>query len=275
VTTRKQKWWIGAVFTAVVVLVAAGFAWFAGDDDGEPNTTAPAAAPTTAPATAPSNNGRSGFADPVTDLLGRKVMIPNNPAGEVLPQQDPAARIGCDPVRGVPSPESVMIQRNFDSPHLFSTSDGPTRIDGDLLRGYTRTPQGAALAGWNTWERLQVGGETARRVLADQVVMTDEQRTKVDEVPALGGPELRQSARQAAMAPEAFRVLSCDAEYVSVEYAVAKMGDENGPYLNRQWLGYRFTMLWRDGDWKLQPAGSTLAPAPYLTLGEGWTTWAV
>ena len=90
-------------------------------------------------------------------------MVPNNPAGQPLSQRDPAGpRTECTP-DGAPvtSPEGVMIQRNFGVSTLYSETDGPSRFDGLVLAGYSRTPQGAALAAANFAPRIAARGAVA------------------------------------------------------------------------------------------------------------------
>lgn len=270
----KAKMWsiVGGV-TAVIVLVSAVFVVAALNDDDSESTNN--AVPPTSTYVAPTADpGASGFGTPTTDFIGRKVMIPNNPAGQPLDQKEPGDRGGCAASPAV-SPEGVMIQRTFDVSNLFSTSDGPTRIEGDRAVGYRQTPQGAALAAWNIFKRMGVGGDVSEDVLFNQVVMTDEQRQKIESLGPLDGPGIDPAALKYDQAAEAFRIVSCDKDFVSIEYAVIQAGDDKGMFPERRWLGYRMAVVWRDGDWKFLPDGSGLAPAPYTSLGGEWTRWAL
>lgn len=273
--SQKLKIWIGVIASVVViVLVMVGFvvASWGGDDEDATAGETPSGSNYTAPESVP---GATGFGTPTTDFIGRRVMIPNNPAGEVLDQDVPGDRGGCDPARPVVSPSGVMIQRTFDVSNLFSTSDGPTRVDGNLAVGYRQSPQGAVLAAWNIYKRMTVGGDVSESVIFNQVVLTDKQRNDVAALGPLGGPGIDPAALKFDLAAEAFRVLSCDQDFVSIEYAVIQPGDEKGLFPERRWLGYRLAVVWRDGDWKLLPDATGMSPAPYTSLGEGWTTWAL
>lgn len=272
--STKAKIWITSISVLVViVLVAVVFVVASWGDDDEATTGSPRPSSTyTTPQSVP---GATGFATPTADFIGRRVMIPNNPAGQPLEQKDPGDRGGCAASQSV-SPEGVMIQRTFDVANLFSTSDGPTRTEGNLVVGYRQTPQGAVLASWNIFDRLTLGNEVSSDVISNQVVMTDEQRKKIESLGPLDGPGIDPAAMKYGLAPEAYRILSCDKEFVSVEFAAIYPGDDKGMFPERKWRGYRMAVVWRDGDWKFLPDGAGLTPAaPYTTLGGEWTRWAL
>lgn len=270
--TTKIKLAIGAGALALIIAIAAVIVVVAGKDD-DTTTAAPAAPTTSAPSQSMENNGEDGFGAPTADLLGRKVMHPNNPAGQALPQAAAGQRIECDPAAPVSSPTGVMIQMTFDTPNLFSTSDGPAKVDDLLARGYTRTPQGATLAAYNIWQRFQLGGDVGTAVMKNQAVVKPEVLAKLD---AEGMSETRASAesRQATPAPSAFRILSCDADFVVTEYAVRYFGDENGPFPDERWATFRFNMTWQDGDWKMQFLEGAASAAVVNDL-TGWTQWSI
>ncbi|MGV9836465.1 hypothetical protein ACWDUL_20080 [Nocardia niigatensis] len=232
------------------------------------------ASPTPAPSTsvaAQINTGATGFADPVTDHEGRKVMIPLNPVGQPLPQHDPnPGRIECAASAPVTSPEEVMIQRAFDLPLLMSGSDGPSRIDDLVPRGYRRSPQGAALAAWNWVSRSYVGGAVTVQTALKLTALTDAERAQIGPQPTTTDtyhPEF--------LAPDAFRVLSCDDQYVAVELAIRidTDGTRGGPW----WVGSRVNVLWRDGDWSIQlnKEPQSLGSGQQYTALDGWTRWAL
>ena len=273
--SRKTKIWIAVsaalgMFTLVMVGVVA-VSW-GGHDDAVTAGSTTSSATRTAAAAVP---GVTGFGTPTTDFVGRRVMIPNNPAGQPLEQKDPADLGGCDPTRPVVPPAGVMIQRTFDIVNLFSTSDGPARLEGDRAVGYRQSPQGAALAAWNIFKRMGVGGAVSEDVLLNQVVLTDRQRNDLEAGGPLGGPGIDPAALKHDLAAEAFRILGCDRDFVSIEYAAIQPGDGKGLFPQRRWLGYRMAAMLRDGDWKFLPDAAGLAPAPYTALGEEWTRWAL
>lgn len=269
--TTKTKLAIGAGALALVIVIAAVIIAVTGKDDD--TTTAAPAAPTSTASQPMENNGKDGFGSPTADMLGRKVMHPNNSAGQALPQTASGQRIECDPAAPASSPTGVMIQMTFDTPNLFSTSDGPAKVDGVLARGYSHSPQGATLAAYNIWQRFQLGGDVGTAVMKNQAIVKPEVLAKLD---AEGMSETRASAesRQATPAPSAFRILSCDPDFVVTEYAVRYFGDENGPFQDERWAAFRFNMVWQDGDWKMQFLEGA-ASATVITDLTGWTQWSI
>ncbi|MET3642744.1 hypothetical protein ABIC73_004347 [Prescottella equi] len=269
--TTKTKLAAGAGALAVVIAIAAIFVVVTGKDDDTSTGAAPAAPSSTA-AQPMENTGDNGFGNPTADMLGRKVMHPNNPAGQALAQTAPGPRTECDPGAPVTSPTGVMIQTTFDTPNLFSTSDGPTKVDGLIARGYSHSPQGASLAAYNIWQRFQLGGDVAAAVLENQAVADPEVMKRFE---AEGMAETRASAetRKVTPAPSAFRVLSCDPDFVVTEYATRYFGDENGPFPTERWATFRFNMVWQDGDWKMQFLKGA-ASASVIDDLTGWTAWA-
>lgn len=267
----KQKWLIGAAVLLVLVLTATAFAWFAGND-GTTTTTAPTTAPTTSAAAGQGNNGESGFATPTADTFGRKIYVPNNPAGQPLPQHDPGPRVECAPGQQPTAQGGMTIQRNFDMVMLYSETDGPTRIDGDLARGYSHSPQGAALAAWNIWHRMREGGDVTKQVLLEQTVHDADLQKKLETEPV---PESGRTVEQkrSMTVPDGFRVLSCDDDFVVLEYAVRQIADETGALREPRWIGMQWSMLWRDGDWKMQTANDSGKSGAVHTTLDGFTTW--
>ncbi|WP_430336158.1 hypothetical protein [Rhodococcus sp. ACT016] len=268
--TTKTKLAIGAAALALVIVIAVVLVIVTGKDDD--TTTASPAAPTSTASQPMANNGADGFFNPSADLLGRKVMHPNNPAGQALPQTAPGPRTECDPAAPVTSPTGVMIQTTFDTPNLFSTSDGPTKVDGLLARGYSHSPQGASLAAYNIWQRFQLGGDVGTAVLKNQAVADPEVMKKFDEQ-GMSETSVSAETRRVTPAPSAFRVLSCDPDFVVTEYATRYFGDENGLFPNERWATFRFNMVWQDGDWKMQFLKGA-ASASVVDNLTGWTTWA-
>jgi hypothetical protein len=275
-SSRLRTLLIGLV--AIVVVAVVGAIVFVipnlnDDDTAQP----PGPAPTTAPA-APDNSdldtGATGFGTPDSDLSGRTVMVPNNPAGSPLPQRDPSGpRVECtNDGRPVTSPEQMMIQRNFGVATLYSSTDGPASIDGLVLAGYTRTPQGAALAAANFLPRMTAGGAVA-------VEAADKLTTLADAVPA----DLRAGAADepvntavvALRAPIAFRVLSCTDTFTVVELALIRDVDDKGnPLAAPIYTGMRLNMVWENDTWKVRDNPSRATFGPYTSL-DGWTRWAL
>ena len=263
---------------AIVVIAIVGAIVFIipNTNDDTPTTTA-GPPPTTAaptPGDTELDTGAEGFGVPDADLSGRTVMVPNNPAGQPLPQREPTGpRVECtNDGRPVTSPESMMIQRNFGVSTLYSETDGPSYIDGLVLAGYTRTPQGAALAAANLYPRLQAGGPvtveaTEKLTVIDPGRFTDEQKNAEALKPVNTAPV-------ALRAPTAFRILSCSDTFTVLELAMIRDVDDNGQLMpSPTYSGIRLNMVWDGGTWKArenQRAGF----GPYNSL-DGFTRWTL
>jgi hypothetical protein len=275
--SRRIRSILIAVAALVVVAIVGAIVFIAPNmnDDAPPTTASPPPqpTPTSTPGEAELDTGAEGFGTPDADLSGRTVMVPNNPAGQPLPQRDPTGpRVGCtSDGRAVTSPEGVMIQRNFGLSTLYSATDGPSYIDGLVLAGYTRTPQGAALAAANIYPRLQAGGPvtveaTEKLTVIDSGHFTDEQKNAESQKPVNTEPV-------ALRAPTAFRILSCTDSFTVVELAMIRDVDDNGQRMQSPtYTGIRLNMVWDGGTWKArenQRAGF----GPYTSL-DGFTRWA-
>ena len=274
--TRTRTRTLIVAAAAVLVLVVVGAIVFVvpnlrGDDA---DTTAPPATPT-APTPEPGSidNGRSGFGTPTVDILGRKVTVPNNPVGSPLPQQATGERAGCDTAGPVPSPGGVQIQQTVGLPTLVSATDGPTRIEGNVLTGYSRTPQGAALAGWNWIGRLYGPGPVAKDAYDKLTVSTPELDALVDGDSWTGGGF---GAATSLPAPEAFRILSCTDDFASVEYAINVPIDDNGQRRTEPvWQVMRATLFHDSGDWRARLDNRSVSATKDVTSIAGFTPWAL
>lgn len=246
-----------------------------GDDDAATDAADPAttSAPTPAPSAPGSvDNGRTGFGTPVVDILGRKVTVPNNPVGAPLPQEQAGERSGCGTAGPLSSPTGVQIQQTVGLPTLVSTSDGPTRINGNVLTGYSRTPQGAALAGWNWIGRVYGPGPVAKDAYEKLTVATDELAQKSAgetwEGEGLSGSSFP--------APEAFRIVSCTDDFASVEYAINIPIDDNGQRRTTPaWTVMRASLFHDSGEWRARLDGRSVSATPDVTSIAGFTPWTL
>ena len=269
-----------AAAAAVLVLVVVGAIAFVvpnlrGGEDTDTAAPPTSAAPTPDPGTSELNTGATGFGIPDADLSGRTVMVPNNPAGQPLPQRDPTGpRTECTP-DGAPvtSPEGVMIQRNFGVSTLYSETDGPSRFDGLVLAGYSRTPQGAALAAANILPRTLARGpvalEAVNKLVLDGGSVVDSEAGQED----VDGPVNTDIV--ALRAPMGFKILSCTSNFVVVELALIRDVDDTGQRLQQpQYYGMRLNMVWDNGTWKGREATGPGSTGPYSSL-DGFTRWAL
>lgn len=248
------------------------------NDDDTPTTTAGPPPTTAAPTPGDSelDTGAEGFGVPDADLSGRTVMVPNNPAGQPLPQREPTGpRVECtNDGRPVTSPESMMIQRNFGVSTLYSETDGPSYIDGLVLAGYTRTPQGAALAAANFLPRGLAGGPVAVESTEKLTLIPDEKiGTQEKKEAELAKPVNTETV--ALRAPMAFKILSCTDSFAVVELAQIRDVDDAGRRMqNPTYTGLRLNMAWDGGTWKVSKLDGATTGGPYSSL-DGFTRWAL
>ncbi|MBF6332077.1 hypothetical protein [Nocardia transvalensis] len=221
--------------------------------------------------------GAAGFGTATTDMFGRRVDVPNNPAGQVLPQ-DPAKQrkpSDSDWSTAAPSPVSGegIWQRIFDGPVVrFSSSDGPSRIEGKAATGFAHTPQGAALAAEQNYWRTNAN-PTDRDLLLRLVAVTPEYLDRYDRLVAAGkvSPRLPDKLTPLLYASDAFRINSYTDDHAVVEFARKAREVIDG---QPTWVGMRLAVVWRDGDWKLTAVDSEQqVRIDSLRSIEGWTTW--
>jgi hypothetical protein len=266
-----------AVFVVVAIIGAIVFIIPNMNDDDTPPTT-PGPPPTTAapaPGDTDLDTGAEGFGVPDADLSGRTVMVPNNPAGQPLPQREPTGpRVECtNDGRPVTSPESMMIQRNFGVSTLYSETDGPSYIDGLVLAGYTRTPQGAALAAANFLPRGLAGGDVA--VEASEKLLLNGSEAVGPDARAVEENKPVNTATVALRAPMGFKILSCTDSFAVVELALIRDADDAGRRMqNPTYTGLRMNMVWDQGTWKAREATGPAQFGPYNSL-DGFTRWAL
>jgi len=253
---------LAAVFLALVVAAAIGVAI-----SHHGSSTAGAASTQASSTTAPPGQVAQtdqGFAAPSADLLGRLVAEPNNPFGQPLGQQAIIrGEYTCPNPPNCPvvdPPAGVMWQevRPFVLP--FSTSDGPAALNGTLAVGYTRTPQGAALAGEQIAWRATSSKAQWSAVAAQQMAGTP------DEIAAtqLKSDWDYTASPSALLRASAFRLTSWDGADAVVQYAV--------PDANSTWFSEQLELVWQDGDWRLRAAPDAGVKTPVVSL-VGWTQW--
>ncbi|WP_415977433.1 hypothetical protein [Rhodococcus sp. 077-4] len=263
VTSRTTGLFSLTVVLAVIALVVVMFVTGRDDHDG---TAAPAAPVTTAPP-APSTTGAapggSGFGVSIADPFGREIAVPLDPQGQILPQSDPGERPPFDKNTPVPAPLGVKWQTIGSTAAPFSTSDGPTRIDGRYATGYSRTPQGAALAGWQIMARMLRSGDDTREGYRNHAVgppgVID---TMLAKLAASDDPNF--TTNKLMFFPEAFRITSYSGDFAVIQYAT--------PRGNNQWALFQQSTTWADGDWKIT-ATDTKPVLPEISSLVGWTRW--
>ncbi|WP_063050070.1 hypothetical protein [Nocardia arthritidis] len=221
-----------------------------------------------------AGSGGTGFASPEVDILGRRVDIPNNPAGQPLPQDPSRQRKPTDPDWLTAAPQGTAEphgwQRVYGASVPFSTSDGPTRIEDDLAVGYAHTPQGAVLAAAQITYRLNAR-PADRDLYVRQVRVSAQQIAAYDK--ALADDRLPEQQPEKVtryfVASDAFKV-----DDYADDLAIVRLATR-GPVVDgkRLWVATRLVMVWDAGDWRLKPSTNNNTQMEYLESLTGWTQW--
>ncbi|OZD60835.1 hypothetical protein CH263_20305 [Rhodococcus sp. 06-1059B-a] len=259
-----------------VVVAAVGVVFFVIPNLREGDTPTDAASSST-PTSTPSpggSNGLDGFGAPVVDILGRKVTVPNNPAGQPLAQTEPGERTGCTTAgAAITSPAGVQIQQTSALPLLVSTTDGPTRISGNVLTGYSRSSQGAALAGWNWYASGYGPGPVAKDAYEKLTVRTDE-LDALNATEQWGKPA--SSAASSLPAPVAFRIISCTDDFASIEYAIEVPVDDNGQRRTTPvYTVLRAALFYTDDGWRARLDSQSASRSADITDISAFTRWSL
>ncbi|MGI5219467.1 hypothetical protein [Nocardia sp. CA-290969] len=259
-----------ALSSFLALVVVGAFTWTLTYDDPHKTRTDTASTPTEHDATAPASSGSPEPATPsteppTTDLFGNRLEVPAHSAGVVV-AQTPAARpdpVGTDYLTAAPA--GLRWQRIWGGAAApISSSDGPAQIINGIATGFSRTPQGAALAAADALARALAAPEgTWQQVVAERFF-------------GGGQPLLDRFARSRAGTPEA-------AGYVTVpdgvrvrpgyqpDLAVVEFALEGRDgYAVSTW-----PMVWVDGDWKVRVDNLEILwgpTAPVYTLA-GFGSW--
>ncbi len=218
-----------------------------------------------------------GFGNPESDMFGRRVDVPDNGAGIAL-EQNPALRQQPDApswLTAAPQPASGqgVWQRVFGGPVVrFSTSDGPSRIDGKAAVGFAHTPQGAALAAEQIYWRTNANPRD-RELLLRLVEVTPKYLADYDRLVAEGkvSDRLPDKLRPLLFASDAFRIERYTEDSAIIQFARKARETADG---QPTWVGMRLAVIWRDGDWKLTAvSGQQQVQIDSLRNIEGWRQW--
>ena len=260
------------IVVAIVIRVSGGSSDQASDPSPALTVTA---LPSTGPRAVPNTDGAmAGLSTPTVDRLGRRVDIPKWPGGWALPQS-PVEYGPYNPAVPAPAPAGVSWQKVGDGAIVpFSTSDGPSAVNGLTATGFAHTPQGAAIAAVQIALRLgSANNETARGIYDNQTVMTASQRSELYAQLDAEGPYHR-GASDAALTyqtkSDGFRILDYADDLAVIETASPAEKAADG---TSQWLTTRLIATWVDGDWKLTFPEQLGDPTGTATSLSGWTTW--
>ncbi|WP_069167983.1 hypothetical protein [Nocardia altamirensis] len=256
----------GAIASAAVLtlIVVVGIVVYVTRDSGATGST-PSVAETV---------GGSGFATPEVDILGRRVDVPNNAAGQPLPQNVTRQRKSGDADWLTAAPEGTTApfgwQRVFGASVPFSTSDGPTRLEDGLAVGYSHTPQGAVLAAAQITYRLNAR-PADRDLYVRQVRSSAQQIAAYDRALAADRLPEQQPERitKYFVASDAFKVDDYADDLAIVQLATRGQVVDGKP----TWSTIRLVMVWDSGDWRLKPLSSNSAQTGLIESLGGWTKW--
>lgn len=262
---KKNYLWVIIVAVIAVVAVVGAVLFMRSSDGSAPGDQATSQTSTTSTSSAAPGNSESSKTLS-TDIWGRKIVSRSEtgePIGKLNPQGDSCAI----------TPE-VEIQTAHGAATLWSRTDGPSEIKEGVPSGYAHTATGAALAGWNNRLLLFAGGDVSRAI-SNVVTAGDEQKTEELRSSFAAGSDDSSQALTKLTAPEAVRVLSCDDEFVVVDFAHKIFGDENGKSDVMQWDIMRASMQWNGSEWVLdlrsfQQSGEVITS---INSVDGWTKW--
>lgn len=262
----------GGIASAAVLALIVVVGVFMYVNHGGSRSGGQAAAPE-APSPAAGSNA-TGFAAPAVDVFGRRVDVPNNPAGQVLPQDPSKEHKPSDKDWLTAAPTGVGDphgwQRVYGATVPFSTSDGPAEIRDGLATGYSHTPQGAVVAAAQITYRLNAR-PADRDLYIHQVKASAQQLAAYDKARAAGRlPEQEpEQVTRYLVAPDAFQIENY-ADDMAIVRLAARGPVNDGKQL---WAAVRLVMVWDNGDWRLQPTDASGSQTEYVDSLDGWTRW--
>lgn len=234
---RRPVWLIVIIVAVVAVLLASGLYIAFGSKGGDGGDSASSEG---SGSSAPESVGDQ-FSSPGTDGLGRKVMNPINGVGVPLPQDTAGQKGFDDPAARTSVPAGLMWQRTAGVVTPFSTSDGPTGMDGTTPTGFARTPAGALLASVTYTWRLMDGRLAAETVEKGFDPSTQNYDEALKQTRAMGPAD---TIGDDMPRPSAFSLSGqCDADYCAPTVSFEAL-DGSVRTLPTQ------IVVWKDGDWK-------------------------
>lgn len=256
-----------AVAVAAVVTVVA-----IGDDDAPYDQASPTP---TASENPPGPTFGPSFVGSGKDSFGHRFDIPKDTAGQALSQSS-VPRTMTDPEWQTGAPGGTNQpggwQQVYGGPIIpFSTTDGPARIDNGVPSGFTKTPQGAALAAEHIYWRT-VARPTDHPLWQQLVILTPEELADRERKIAEGKvPDvLPESVKPLLYASDAFRI-----ESYGDDFAVVRIARKTREFLHggRSWVAMRLNVVWRDGGWRLKSSAGDAQRLETIGSIDGWTQW--
>lgn len=237
-TDRRNRWVLPAAVLAIVVVTAVALFLAFG---GSQATSALPSAPT--PATP----------DPGESSGGRSAAAPSGTREPTDPQYLTALPAGLNwqTVQGLQLP--------------FSPVDGPRLVDGPIAAGYSRTPQGAALAAVQIGSRLLYAAGY-ERVVTEQTVYDPGLRAKFLAARRASPQGTDDEIAAVVSRPLGFKMQAFTPDRATVVLALPNVNGAPGTYA----VG-PYTVVWVAGDWKFADNSSSV-PTIVTTLA-GFTPW--
>ncbi|MBI9001271.1 hypothetical protein M0E87_09170 [Corynebacterium sp. CCM 9185] len=203
-----------------------------------------------------------------TDADGITVYYPKDPAGDVFTDDGEALVPGDDNwLTAAPKVEWQRLKESEDSGTAwdfpFSASDGPWQVTDGVAHGFSRTPQGAALAAWHIFQGVNRGGIDAVRS-ARVFLPPSMNPARLDA--ALADPSIiPETPDYSAPIPVAYKVDSFDEEAVIITFATAQDDD----------VVSVVTMMveWVDGDWHQSDQFIRSLKLTDVDEIEDWARW--
>lgn len=263
---RRTYMILGLVIVVAVTLalIVVGFTSRQSDDESRatPEPTAPPS-----PALEEPHGETGEWHTPTSDVHGRGVRVPANGVGNPLTESvDTGNSTRCDA-----SSSDVTLQLSHNMETMWSPDHGPSSLAEETVPvGYARTAEAAMMAGWNTTALMYAGGPASAAAVRHGAVGDNAERLEKafeETTPA------QASLAEYNTAPTAFKVTSCSDEQVIGDVALPDLSDSQGNTETPTWTVLRMSMVWADGDWKLQ-FGEVMQPAASeITDLSGWTEW--
>lgn len=235
---RRPRWVLPTVITAAVVVVALVLVVLVGGND-----TSPTAAPAPATATAAPTTGGA--------------ITPTAAAATTRDPSDP------DYLTALPAGLTFRPVHGLQLP--FSTVDGPLNIKEPIAAGYSRTPQGAAIATTQLGLRL-LYAPGYQEVAEQQTALTPDVLSAF--IAARDATAQSTDAELAAAAPRpvGFKVTSFTPDSATVELVTPNVNGAAGTFISSP-----YTMVWQNNDWRA--ADNSNAATTVLTSLAGFTSW--
>ncbi|KZM70415.1 hypothetical protein [Nocardia terpenica] len=202
---------------------------------------------------------------PTADLLGNRLEVVGDDAGQALPQ-DPSLR----PSPSLPDylwmpPARLQWQRGWGGAALpVSGSDGPTRIDAGVASGFADTPQGAALAACDAIARVLAAPEGVWQTVIRQRYLGA--GPAFEDRIARSRRNTPDAARYVTV-PDGIRIMPYRPDFAVVEIAVPA---------DQGWVYSTWPMAYTDGDWHVRvpdDIDTLWEPGVPMTSLTGFGSW--